>query len=633
MTRPPLLKGRILPHHRPRPTLPALALALAAGAQPALAQLSAVPGVPAASVGQPNGVAPLDAAGTAGGLIVTGRTLAVRAMDRVYARDFGVKSDGATDDGAALNAAIQWAGLHGKGEVVLDGGVTLTSQTVALNQSGVVLVGQGDNMGYGPSTALKWVGPRGGTVVQLGNSPITASVFGAGVRGVYIDCNALARRGIYAVNWWHGTVDAFVNEPTADANGLQPVAYEFDGGTNLARSPALKWRLQASPLPANAAITPVNTYTSPAYPVGVWFHSPMLQGYQGQNPSYIDFSLMNATQTVGVPVLVDWSDHLTLGILTFYESATAASMLASGVVINNSVTSVSATAASASNGTTVTLNTVTYPVANTFAVAPGWGLVVGNTATTVSAVSGNVLTVTTPVTVAAGATVLLQLPAAAPGGIRIAEYNGSQPVRVQPAIPASGVTATAGAIIAQDDTGNGSPPPVIGTGAQVGWADDLGNRFNLTSGNAASFANNPYYAAGLQQYAASVSNNDPLQVGMQGASGIASLYGPDGPTAGHWHISMDKIGSGNYDLTFSQNGFGAGAVSVPTLKMGGQDFYYDYLGRFNFTGNSIGAINNVSANSFTANGNTATPAPGVSCAAGGVSLSTLVVTNGIVTHC
>lgn len=93
--------------HLPCLWLPFL-LALNGAAQ---AQLGPVPGLPASSLGQPNGAAALDGNGRASGMMVlpngatTPRTLSARAADVIRVQDYGAKCDGSTDDGPAFNAA------------------------------------------------------------------------------------------------------------------------------------------------------------------------------------------------------------------------------------------------------------------------------------------------------------------------------------------------------------------------------------------------------------------------------------------------------------------------------------------------------------------------------------------------
>ncbi len=88
---------------------------------PASAQLGPLPGVPAASIGQPNGVAALDANGRVSGLSVlpagasTPRSLASRAGDTVNVLDYGAVCDGVANDRAAINAAIGAAAARANG--------------------------------------------------------------------------------------------------------------------------------------------------------------------------------------------------------------------------------------------------------------------------------------------------------------------------------------------------------------------------------------------------------------------------------------------------------------------------------------------------------------------------------------
>lgn len=87
----------------------------------ATAQLGPMPGLPAASRGQPNGVAPLDGSGLASGLGVlpdgasTPRTLANRTGELVNVLDYGAVCDGVANDRVAINRAIAAAAARMNG--------------------------------------------------------------------------------------------------------------------------------------------------------------------------------------------------------------------------------------------------------------------------------------------------------------------------------------------------------------------------------------------------------------------------------------------------------------------------------------------------------------------------------------
>ncbi len=95
-----------------RPWLAAAVLAAYFGPRPACAQLGPLPSLTSASIGKPNGVAQLDANGTASSLTVqpagtlATRTLAQLMADTVSVLDFGAKCDGQTDDSSAITAAM-----------------------------------------------------------------------------------------------------------------------------------------------------------------------------------------------------------------------------------------------------------------------------------------------------------------------------------------------------------------------------------------------------------------------------------------------------------------------------------------------------------------------------------------------
>ena len=73
----------------------------------AWAQLGPAPGLSSSMLGQPNGPAQLDSAGTAGSLIANGRSLAARAQDVINVKDapYGAKGDTIPAPGSCTIAA------------------------------------------------------------------------------------------------------------------------------------------------------------------------------------------------------------------------------------------------------------------------------------------------------------------------------------------------------------------------------------------------------------------------------------------------------------------------------------------------------------------------------------------------
>lgn len=88
----------------------------------------------------------------------------VRIPGKVFdaKRDFGAKGDGATDDTAAINKAIEAARAHGQGAIAyLPAGQFVVSSTLKLTGKDYYVGGSGYR------TALLWRGPVGGTTIEI----------------------------------------------------------------------------------------------------------------------------------------------------------------------------------------------------------------------------------------------------------------------------------------------------------------------------------------------------------------------------------------------------------------------------------------------------------------------------------
>jgi hypothetical protein len=88
----------------------------------------------------------------------------VRIPGKVFdaKRDFGAKGDGATDDTAAINKAIEAARAHGQGAIAyLPAGQFVVSSTLKLSGKDYYIGGSGYR------TALLWRGPVGGTTIEI----------------------------------------------------------------------------------------------------------------------------------------------------------------------------------------------------------------------------------------------------------------------------------------------------------------------------------------------------------------------------------------------------------------------------------------------------------------------------------
>jgi hypothetical protein len=491
----------------------------------------------------------------------TARKLGDRAADVIRAIDYGSCIwDGAHDVAPCVNAAISAAAARAGNWVDVPAGSFPINSEVLLQSSGIKLRGQGHNYGVNPTTTLVWNGGVGGTMVQIGTTISGTAVWGAGIVGIDLDCNPAnaatgqARRGFYTVNSWGSEVDIFVNEPFVNSPttaGLNAVAAEIDGNANTGKY-RIAWSMQNQSLPAGAAISPIGTYQLDKlpYPAGVFIHSA--KDAPLSNASFDSFVLYG-TQRSGVPVQVDWSDHLTFDVVVLHLGASASPpLLGAGMVINNARTDLTA--------------------------------------------------------------------ALAPGGATIREYQASLPVVVEGT--GTNITAPAGTIIEKNDIGNGVPSPIFNTGSTGRWSDDLGAFYQAKIGDALAIANSSSYAAQLL----AAPGGSPLRIGDGVGNFIAQIYGPDGIAAGYWRLTMDKLGAGNYDLTFQNVGFGAGTVAAPTFKLIGAStnlMFSDAAGGINFNGSALKGVSGIQVNGIA----------GVSCAAGSVSLTTLVVTGGVVTHC
>lgn len=251
------------------------------------------------------------------------------------------------DVSSCINAAIAAAGAAaGGGHVIVPSGRFSITSEILNNVNGVVVEGQGHNNGVNPTTSLVWHGGVGGTMAQLGVSFSGAAIWGSGFSGIYFDCNVAnsggngqARRGLYAVNAWYSTIDLFVEEPyvaSPTTGGLNAVAFDIDANVNYSTM-HLAWSMQAQTLPSGAAIAPVNTYTVDQlpYPAGLFLHSDHVNAAPNTSYTYID---IYATQAVGVPVEVDWSDHVHFGKVLLFEGAGPYTSLLAPFLFNNANT-------------------------------------------------------------------------------------------------------------------------------------------------------------------------------------------------------------------------------------------------------------------------------------------------------
>jgi hypothetical protein len=95
------------------------------------------------------------------------RTVANALADRIDARHFGVKADAATDDTAAMQAAVNYVQNNGGGILHLPPGFIFVSSPITINKS-LIMAGTGMGVGSG-------IGNSGGTVIR--NTAAAGDVF------------------------------------------------------------------------------------------------------------------------------------------------------------------------------------------------------------------------------------------------------------------------------------------------------------------------------------------------------------------------------------------------------------------------------------------------------------------------
>lgn len=116
----------------------------------------------------------------------TARTLAERSADRFNVKDYGAKGDGATDDTAAVQAALTAAAASGRqgGTVIFPRGEYRITSTITVAPAGQMtfLRVTGDSM---DSTALSWYGGAG-----------TALLFAGRTRGLRLENLRIEQKGV-----------------------------------------------------------------------------------------------------------------------------------------------------------------------------------------------------------------------------------------------------------------------------------------------------------------------------------------------------------------------------------------------------------------------------------------------------
>ena len=125
-------------------------------------------------------------------------TLSV-AQGVFYVADYGAVGDGATDDTAEIQAAIDACEAAGGGEVIFNTGVYVISSTLVINDHNVHLRGQGAiayvivaNWRQFAATTIKWNGSAGGTMIRIETPTDALHVTqNCDIKGILVDCVAL----------------------------------------------------------------------------------------------------------------------------------------------------------------------------------------------------------------------------------------------------------------------------------------------------------------------------------------------------------------------------------------------------------------------------------------------------------
>ena len=162
------------------------------------------------------------------------RTVEAKLGDVVSVKDFGAVGDGATDDTAAIQAAITYAQTLSGCTVYFVPGTYKISATLTVTASNVLLLGSGGDMqhdvgtqGASASTKLNWAGSAGGTMVKFA-SPTGASAQkqnGGGMVGFFLQCVGSAGIGLQVQSWAMGEFrDLGIINPTTTGIDIGVVA-------------------------------------------------------------------------------------------------------------------------------------------------------------------------------------------------------------------------------------------------------------------------------------------------------------------------------------------------------------------------------------------------------------------------
>jgi hypothetical protein len=126
---------------------------------------------------------------------ITSRGLSVATV--IDAQDYGLKADGATDDSAAIQAALAELAADGGGTLLLPVGDIVIASTITISTSNIMIRGQGaagprnaqSTIQNSATTRLKWTGSAGGTMILFESPAGGERQSGGGIADLMLDGN------------------------------------------------------------------------------------------------------------------------------------------------------------------------------------------------------------------------------------------------------------------------------------------------------------------------------------------------------------------------------------------------------------------------------------------------------------